>query len=308
MKKKTALVLSGGGAKGAFQLAAEKFLREERGYQWDVIAGVSVGALNGVMLAMHKYAQLEAIWKNISNERVYTGKLNGWTLAKLVVKKMLGLQVKSLLGNEPLRNLLNREVDLQKIKVDLKIGAVSLETGEYHNDFIAQPNLTNAEFQRAILASTAIPIIWEPVEISAGLKHMVDGGVRNVSPLGDVLDENPDEVVIINCNPFAPVALKRPPHDVLDIAKRTLDIAMNEIFVTDVREFLRINEMVDQARAKRVTLYKQDGKPYKYFDFTIIQPDQSLDDTLDFSQEAIARSMAAGRKKAEQVTALRLAA
>jgi hypothetical protein len=42
-----------------------------------VIAGVAVGALNGVMLAMHKYEQLEAIWKNISNDKVYTGKLNG---------------------------------------------------------------------------------------------------------------------------------------------------------------------------------------------------------------------------------------
>jgi len=245
MRKKTALVLSGGGANGAFQLAAEKFLREERGYKWDVIAGVSVGALNGVMLAMHKYEQLEAIWKNVSNDKVYTGKLNGWTLAKLGVKKLLGMRAKSILGNEPLWKMLDREIELQDVKVDLKIGAVSLETGEYHNDFKAQLNLTNAEFKRAVLASTAIPIIWEPVEISAKLKNMVDGGVRNVSPLGDVLDENPDEVVIINCNPFALPALKHPLHDVLDVAKRALDIVMNEIFITDVREFLRINEMVN---------------------------------------------------------------
>ena len=46
MDKKIALVLSGGGAKGAFQFMAEKYAREVKGYHWDVIAGVSVGALN----------------------------------------------------------------------------------------------------------------------------------------------------------------------------------------------------------------------------------------------------------------------
>ena len=54
----TALVLSGGGAKGAFQFAAEKYAREVKGYQWDIIAGVSVGALNGSLIAMKKYARL----------------------------------------------------------------------------------------------------------------------------------------------------------------------------------------------------------------------------------------------------------
>ncbi len=44
MAKKIALVLSGGGAKGAFQCGAEKYAREVKGYHWDIIAGVSVGA------------------------------------------------------------------------------------------------------------------------------------------------------------------------------------------------------------------------------------------------------------------------
>jgi NTE family protein len=59
---KTALVLTGGGAKGAFQFGAEQYAREVKGYEWDVIAGVSVGALNGTMLAMHKYRELEELW------------------------------------------------------------------------------------------------------------------------------------------------------------------------------------------------------------------------------------------------------
>ena len=62
---KIALVLSGGGAKGAFQFMAEKYAREVKGYRWSIIAGVSVGALNGTMLAMEKYQRLEEIWRTI---------------------------------------------------------------------------------------------------------------------------------------------------------------------------------------------------------------------------------------------------
>ncbi len=79
MVKKTALVLSGGGAKGAFQVGAEKYAREVKGYHWDIIAGVSVGALNGSMLAMAKYDRLFEIWNTISSDKVYTGGFNLWS-------------------------------------------------------------------------------------------------------------------------------------------------------------------------------------------------------------------------------------
>ena len=63
---------------------------------------------------------------------------------------------------------------------------------------------------------------------------MVDGGVRNVSPLGDVLDSDPDEVVVINCSPQASPALNRPLGNALDVGIHALDLALNEIFVTDL--------------------------------------------------------------------------
>ena len=96
MAKKIALIMSGGGAKGAFQAAVEKYAREVKGYHWDIIAGVSVGALNGAMLAMEKYDRLWQIWNTISNDRVYTGGFNLWSAIKLA------FGAKSFYGNEPL--------------------------------------------------------------------------------------------------------------------------------------------------------------------------------------------------------------
>ena len=215
---KTALVLSGGGDKGAFQFMAEKYAREEKGYNWDIIAE------------------------------------------------------------------------------DLRIGVVSLRTGEYMIFRSKDPG-----FKKAVLASTSIPIVWSPVEISPEHKDMVDGGLRNISPLGDILDTDPDEVVIINCSSPYPPKRKKPFKNVLDIGKHSLEIALNEIFITDVREFIRINKNVQEAAEKGVTLHNENGKPYKHYKYKIIQPDNPLDDSLDFSREATERSIRAGWEKAKKV-------
>jgi NTE family protein len=290
MQKKNALVLSGGGAKGAFQFMAEKYAREVMGYSWDVIAGVSVGALNGTMLAMGKYSRLEELWQNISNDQVYTGKLNFWALLKIA------FGAKSVYSNDPLWELLQGEYEPEKFTADLRIGVVSLQSGEYLTFRPQDPG-----FDRAVLASTAIPVVWEPVYVSDEYPDLVDGGVRNVSPLGDVLDSEPDEVVIINCGPEQPPRLDRPLGNALDIGMHALDLALNEIFITDVREFLRINRNVKEAQAQGVALTKENGKPYKYYDYKVIQPDEALGDTMDFSKRAILMRMDAGWEKARQV-------
>ena len=287
---KAALVLSGGGAKGAFQLMAEKYARVVKGYDWDVIAGVSVGALNGAMLAMKQYHRMDELWRNISQDQVYTGGINVWSILRLL------FGAKSVCDNAPLWRLIEQEVDVAKIKVDLRIGAVCLQTGEYVR---FRPD--DEGFKRAILASTAIPILWAPVDVSPAHLGMVDGGIRNISPLGDVLDADPEEVVVINCSPRAELVGPSPLRNALDIGKLALETALNEIFITDVREFIRINTNVLEAAAAGVTLHNEHGKPYKYYKAVIIEPDEPLGDTLDFSREALERRMEAGWEKARQV-------
>ena len=294
MAKKKALVLSGGGAKGAFQIGAEQYAREVKGYTWDVIAGVSVGALNGAMLAMQKYDRLLEIWNTVSDEKIYTGGFN--LLSGL---KILFRGDKSFYDNEPLKKQIMQEVEPDKFKVDLRIGAVSLQSGEY---VIFKPG--DPQLAEAILASTVMPIIWTPVDISPTYQSMVDGGVRNASPLGDVLDADPDEIVVINCGCRTPVPQPQPPHSIVDIGGRMLAIMLNEMFVGDMQEFLRVNALVQEAAAQGATLlHPSNGRPLKYVELKIIEPDHDSDlgDTLDFSQPSVQRGIRAGRERAEQV-------
>ena len=291
MAKKTALVLSGGGAKGAFQCAAEKYAREVKGYKWDIIAGVSVGALNACMLAMEKYERLFEVWNTITDSQVYTGGFNIWSTIRLL------FGAKSFYGNDPLWRMLQKELEIEKIKADLRIGSVSLVSGEYI-EFRAD----SANLVQAILASTVMPIIWTPVEVSPLYQSMVDGGVRNITPIGDVLDAEPDEVVIINCSPEGSDTLSKPPENIVKIGLRTLDILLNELFRSDMSDFVRINALVKEAEAQGVTLHHPDsGKPLKYYDCKIIEPTEPLGDTLDFSQPSVQRSLKAGVESARQV-------
>ena len=291
MARKTALVLSGGGAKGAFQCGAEKYAREVKGYHWDIIAGVSVGALNGVMLAMEKYQRLFETWNTISNDRVYTG---GFNLVS-TVKLLFG--AKSFYGNEPLQRMIHAEYEPEKIRSDLRIGAVSLITGEYVEFRSDDPYL-----EQAVLASTVMPIIWTPMDVSPLHRSMVDGGVRNISPIGDVLDAEPDEVVIINCSPQTFSTLPEPPKNIVKIGERTLDMLLNELFRSDMREFLRINALVKEAKVHGVILHHPvSGKPLKDYECKVIEPEEPLGDTLDFSQAAVQKSLNAGVECARQV-------
>lgn len=291
MPKKTALILSGGGAKGAFQAAAEKYAREVKGYTWDIIAGVSVGALNGTMLAMGKYQRLWEVWNSISNDQVYTGGFNLWSLIKVA------FGAKSFYGNDPLWRMLQTELNPALIQADLRVGSVSLVSGEY-----VQFTKTEPQLAKAVLASTVMPIIWTPVDISDAYRSMVDGGVRNITPIGDVLDANPDEILIINCSPENESPLPVPPPNVVQIGLRTLDILLNEVFRSDMDQFNRINALVREAESQGAILHSPaSGTPLKYFECKIIEPAASLDDTLDFSQPAIQRSIQAGRQRAQAV-------
>lgn len=291
MARKTALVLSGGGAKGAFQCGAEKYAREVKGYHWDIIAGVSVGALNGMMLAMEKYQRLFEVWNTISNDQVYTGGFNLLSTIKLL------FGAKSFYGNDPLQRMIHAEYEPEKISTDLRIGAVSLITGEYVEFRGGDPYL-----EQAVLASTVMPIIWTPVDVSPQHRSMVDGGVRNISPIGDVLDAEPDEVVLINCSPQKFAMLPEPPQNIVKIGERTLELLINELFRSDMSEFLRINALVREASVHGVILHHPgSGKPLKYYECKVIEPEEPLGETLDFSQPSVQKSLKAGVERARQV-------
>lgn len=382
--KKIALVLSGGGFKGAFQIGALQYLKENWSainsetpeMKFDIVTGVSVGSLNGLLVASNKFDQLVDFWKKVAAngvEEIYNSdfidtksnsdelklKLNFQKIKQQLIPNVnfdnisiwrkLGLifsrkkretflkellvvaeadiktnfrNFKSIANNSPLKTKLETLAKAADIKDCIyKCGYVSLDDGNYysfkHSDFI-----TDQDFANAILASTAMPIIWTPVEkintISKGQQNFsVDGGIRNVSPLSDVIGEIVNDsaednhlIIIINCSDGKIKTDGYQDKNIAQIALRSLeDVAITEIFNSDIKEFVDKNYILAQVKEdypmKEIYDYdfenRKQGKPLKYFETIIIQPDEDMGDSLVANKPLIERRIAHGLKKAEQV-------
>lgn len=283
--EKIGVVLSGGGALGAFQAGAIQYLHEQ-GLKPDYVFGISVGALNGAMWQQDKVESLVDIWKTITKKNVFSGPV-WWN----VLRGKMGLY-----SNEPLRKLIDKYVVIKDFVRRFHCGAVDLHWGTYERFF---PHL-DGEFKKGLLASTSIPVWHTPVEIGDHL--FVDGGVRNPTPIGDVLAALPkiDRLIIINCEPFdmgrgwtgpkKPWALK-----MIEIAQRVLGIMYEEIYHNDINTFLTINKLIN-------TVGRSVGG-YRFIPYTLIAPERFLGSGMDFDRQKLDALFTEGYDRAaEQFT------
>lgn len=198
--KKRALVLSGGGSKGAYEVGAMKALAEKGAY-WTSVHGVSAGALNASWVAMRppeeqakNIDELVDIWKGVkSSDNIYKGWAPGF------LKYLWSMWKGSLHSGAPLRKLVKSYWDREKsIKsgVKLTVGCVSLTTGLYHAF-----DQSNDNIMEYILASSHLPVVFEPLTVDG--EQWVDGGIRHQIPILDALKERPDEIDVIITSPVS---------------------------------------------------------------------------------------------------------
>jgi len=234
-----ALVLSGGGVRGAFQAGA--LLGESNRnplLDYDVIAGVSAGAINAGAVASfaeqkgdfaHGVRTLQEMWRTIEGSHsIYEKRMWGW---------LAGYFKQGLYKTKPLKKLLDIHLDSQAIRLShrqLRVGVWNVTSDVY---FEVSEN--KADLATWILASASIPVILEPVRI----KDVVyaDGGVRNNVPQ-DFLKEKDfqfKEIDIFLTSPFTP-ALSKPVRikNLKDIGLRLLEALTSEIFYNDLFPYI----------------------------------------------------------------------
>ena len=67
---KRAIVLSGGGSKGAYQIGVWKALRKLK-IKYDIVTGTSIGSVNGIMMVQNEYHKASFLWKNIGFNDIF---------------------------------------------------------------------------------------------------------------------------------------------------------------------------------------------------------------------------------------------
>ncbi len=220
----TALVLAGGGTRGAIQIGMLQVLTEH-GFVPDRIYGSSVGAVNGVAFAgdptRDGVERMTEIWLGLTRDTVYPqGRLHGpWLYLQ---------QRDSVYPNTGLRKIIADGIDFERLEdavIPIEVVATSMTDGR-------ERWFTYGSTVDAVLASSAVPAIFPPVEIDG--ERFIDGGVVNNVPVRRAIDAGATRIVVLLCTPpiYTPVVSKRPVEAMLN----ALLISIHARFARDMSE------------------------------------------------------------------------
>jgi NTE family protein len=282
----TGLVLTGGGARAAYQVGALRALAEVLGpgpLPFDIIAGISAGAINSLVISTGAEdfggitQRLRETWASLTPDRVYrTGTLRLASIGSRWIRDLSagGIIGKSginyLLDPAPLRELLQRVVPIGRMRRHLRAGrlrAVAVSATNYHtgagitfyegaNDIEPWLRSTRIGIRARItldhvMASAAIPVFFPPIRI--GRTFYGDGCVRMNHPMSPAIHLGADRILAIS------VRYVRPPGETLQREAKEKDdtlplseiagILLNAVFLDSLDSDLERLERINKTLA-----------------------------------------------------------
>lgn len=228
--------MSGGGARGAYQVgvlkAVAEWLPAGAACPFEVLVGASAGALNAAALAARAanlrdaVSVLERVWQDFTVDKVIrvdnVAMLRGglqWVLS-LLSSGLLVETPRSLLDNSPLRELLARAIPVERIRESVASGAVealavattSYSSGQAVAFFDAAPavrdwrRVSRAGVRRAIdldvlMASAAIPFIFPAGPVDG--RYYGDGSMRQLAPISPAVHLGASRVLVVGTRGIA---------------------------------------------------------------------------------------------------------
>lgn len=320
---RAALVLTGGGARAAYQVGALIAIRDVWGRRaenpFPIICGTSAGAVNAVALAVFSanfneaVKKLAFIWRNFRVHHVYRAdtlaiaeSVTRWGSA-MFLGWLFRQSPRSLLDNQPLRALLEAQLDFGAIDraiADGHLQAVSVTasgytSGESLSFFQGRDDLQ--PWRRAqrvgvrsdikvehLLASSAIPFVFPAVRINR--EYFGDGSMRQTAPISPVIHLGADRILVIAGGRRSEEARQRT--DTYPSPAQVAGHALSSIFLDglsmDLERLERINGTVGaltpaQREAAGIAL-----RPIETF---VIAPSQRLDYLAARHRNALPRAL-----------------
>jgi NTE family protein len=260
---RSALVLQGGGALGAYELGAARALYKNNHFSPDVIAGVSIGAITAVLLArpargLKPLEALEAFWEKVTvpglmlppalrQYAAFFGDRN-FFVPRLDYFNLPGWTY--FYDTAPLRDTLKQLVDLDALLDTtavpaLLVSATDLEEGQIRYFYSHEEKLTLDH----IVASGSLPPAFPMTMIEK--KYYWDGGLFNNTPLGAVLDKLDNAagmdrtIYVVNLFPNkAPL-----PSNLLEVQARMKNLQFANKTLKDLEMLYRFNEVAKLIEA-----------------------------------------------------------
>ena len=284
MEKRVALILTGGGARAAYQVgvlkAIAEFMPRRARSPFPIICGTSAGALNAAALAINAknfsmgVQYLVNTWKNFHANQVYRTDVLGvfnntvlWIVGVLFSSIGINkLSRVSLLDNSPLVGLLEEMLPCEKIQESIDAGflhALSVTASGYGSGqsvtfYQGEKNLvpwhrtgrmgisTQVEIKH-LLASAALPFIFPATLINR--EYFGDGSMRQIAPISSALHLGATRVMIIGVtvNSYSEQSDRADISEYPSLAK-IAGHALNSIFLdsleVDLERLRKINDLV----------------------------------------------------------------
>jgi len=215
----TALVLGGGGSRGAVGVGLYRAL-VELGIQIDMIVSSSIGAVNGALIAAGASPEeLKEYWKALCTRDVLGSR---WQFLRLLTG------ASSVFSNNSLRDLLRSRLPVRsfsELRVPLTIVGTDLETGE-------TVVLTEGDLIEAILASTALPGLFPPIPWQG--RRLVDGGLSNNVPIDLAIERGAERVIGMLCGCAKGLPARA---NFVTVLGQSFSLAINARYRCDVRMY-----------------------------------------------------------------------
>jgi len=269
-----ALVLAGGGARGAYEIGALSVLLpalERRGERVEVIVGTSVGAINSAFLAAtagegveRSLAQARELWSELTWDEVLRPLLSPAELAKLATFLLPGGRVWGFLDPAPLKQTLET-LRLRRVRANVQNGtlraaavvATSVERSAsvvFHDGGgrIGEDRERAIEYEQTQLreshvrASAAIPTVFPAVRVQTPRSRAgwyYDGGTRLNTPVKPALALGGKRVIVIALNSLRSAHMSGRP-EALDGATQIVQALLVDPLIHDVQTLASINEVL----------------------------------------------------------------
>ncbi|WP_111495196.1 patatin-like phospholipase family protein [Marinobacter bohaiensis] len=301
--QQTGVVLTGGGARAAYQVGVLKAISEmypDWAHPFQQIVGTSAGAINAVAIGggggrfRHNIAKLEGIWSKLNIDQIYKSHSydilrNLTEVARLLLADGQGEKPLSLLNNSPLRQLLEKELDfdtLHQTIADNRISAIGVNacgysTGQNICFFEANEKLANwTQGQRAgahtqlnldhVMASSAIPTLFQPVKINR--EYFGDGVTRQMAHISPVLRLGAEKVLVIGVSANHVCFPQRPRQPSVPGFAQVLAHVFNGMFLDtldyDIDRLRQVNGLLELVPEKKLGQAGLDLKPVRLLEIS----------------------------------------
>ena len=182
-QRKTALVLGGGGARGAYEIGVWQALRE-LGIKIDIVTGTSVGAINGAMVAQGAFDLAVSLWKELDTSMVFDIDVKDIITNSGVDSSGLKQMIEKFINEDSVRNSLT------------DYGLVTVQFPSMTPSYLMKNKIPTGEMTDYILASAScFPAIKSH---KIGKSNYIDGAYSDILPVGLALDNGATHVIAVD--------------------------------------------------------------------------------------------------------------